>query len=89
MIPPTKASSGSQVFLVIGAVAVCFFPAVIYYITTERTDLVFRLLSAGLHFLSSNGYIDSSVVRFSRCAQSGYDYHLNIQNVYSRIAGLF
>jgi hypothetical protein len=43
---PDKSEFGSQVFLVIGTVAVCFFPAVTYYITTERTDLVFWLLSA-------------------------------------------
>lgn len=43
---PDKSEFGSQIFLVIGAVAVCFFPAVIYYITTGRTDLVFWLLSA-------------------------------------------
>lgn len=43
---PDKSEFGSQVFLVIGTVAVCFFPAVIYYITTGRTDLVFWLLSA-------------------------------------------
>ena len=43
---PDKIELFSQVFLVIGVVAVCFFPAVIYYITTERTDLLFWLLSA-------------------------------------------
>jgi hypothetical protein len=43
---PDKYEFWSQIFLVIGAVAVCFFPAVIYYIATERTDLVFWLLSA-------------------------------------------
>ncbi len=37
----------SQVFLVIGVTAVCFFPATVYYITNERTDLFFWLLSAG------------------------------------------
>jgi hypothetical protein len=44
---PDKNEFWSQVFLVIGTVAVCFFPAIIYYITTERRDLVFWLLSAG------------------------------------------
>jgi hypothetical protein len=43
---PDKSEFCSQIFLVIGAVAVCFFPAVIYYIATGRTDLVFWLLSA-------------------------------------------
>ncbi|HEY5504525.1 MAG TPA: hypothetical protein VIK28_05150 [Sedimentisphaerales bacterium] len=43
---PDKIELFSQVFLVIGVVAVCFFPAVIYYITTERIDLLFWLLSA-------------------------------------------
>ena len=43
---PDKSEFWSQVFLVIGVVAVCFFPAIIYYITTERGDLVFWLLSA-------------------------------------------
>ena len=43
---PDKIELFSQVFLVIGVVAVCFFPAVIYYIATERTDLLFWLLSA-------------------------------------------
>jgi hypothetical protein len=42
-----KSEFWSQVFLVIGVAAVCFFPAIIYYITTERTDLVFWLLLAG------------------------------------------
>jgi hypothetical protein len=43
---PNKSELGSQIFLMIGAVAVCFFPAIIYYIATERTDLLFWLLSA-------------------------------------------
>ena len=43
---PDKSEFWSQIFLVIGVVAVCFFPAVTYYIITERTDLVFWLLSA-------------------------------------------
>ncbi len=43
---PDKIELFSQVFLVIGVVAVCFFPAVIYYIVTERADLVFWLLLA-------------------------------------------
>jgi hypothetical protein len=48
---PDKSEFWSQVFLVIGVVAVCFFPAIIYYIATERRDLVFWLLSAsGIFF---------------------------------------
>jgi hypothetical protein len=43
---PDKSEFWSQIFLMIGAVAVCFFPVAIYYITTERTGLVFWLLSA-------------------------------------------
>jgi hypothetical protein len=49
---PDKSEFCSQIFLVIGAVAVCFFPAVIYYIATGRADLVFWLLLAvGVFFL--------------------------------------
>jgi hypothetical protein len=43
---PNKTEFWSQVFLVIGIVAVCLFPAIVYYITTERTDLFFWLPSA-------------------------------------------
>ena len=43
---PDKSEFWSQIFLVIGVAAVCFFPAVTYYIVTERTDLFFWLLSA-------------------------------------------
>jgi hypothetical protein len=43
---PDKSEFGSQVFLVIGTVAVCFFPAVTYYIATGRADVFFWLLSA-------------------------------------------
>jgi hypothetical protein len=42
---PDKSEFGSQIFLMIGAAAFCFFPATIYYIATERTDLLFWLLS--------------------------------------------
>jgi hypothetical protein len=42
---PDKGEFGSQLFLMFGVAAVCFFPAVIYYIITERTDLPFWLLS--------------------------------------------
>jgi len=41
----------SQVFFIIGITAVCFFPAIIYHIAFEKTDLVFKLLSAaGMFF---------------------------------------
>jgi hypothetical protein len=43
---PDKGEFSSQVFLVVGAAAVCFFPAVIYYIVTQRMDLLFWFLSA-------------------------------------------
>jgi hypothetical protein len=43
---PDKSEFGSQVFLVVGVMAVCFFPATIYYIASEQTDLLFWLLSA-------------------------------------------
>ena len=49
---PNKSEFYSQLFLVIGAVAVCFFPAVIYHITTGRIDLLFWLLSAVCVFFS-------------------------------------
>jgi len=86
---PDKIGLFSQVFLVIGVVAVCFFPAVIYYIVTERADLVFLAAVGGLYFLSPDGYVDSSIVRFGRCAQTGYDYHLDIQNVCSVLRACF
>jgi len=41
---PDKSEFWSQIFLVIGVVAVCFFPVTIYYIVTEQTDLLFWLL---------------------------------------------
>lgn len=49
---PDKAELLSQLFLVLGSVAVCFCPASVYYIFTERTDLLFWLLLAyGIFFL--------------------------------------
>jgi len=49
---PDRGDLISQLFLMLGCVAVCFCPAAIYYIITERTDLLFWLLSAyGFFFL--------------------------------------
>ena len=36
----------SQLFLVLGCIAVCFCPASVYYIVTKRTDLIYWLLVA-------------------------------------------
>jgi len=36
----------SQLFLVLGCIAVCFWPVSVYYIVTERTDLTYWLLLA-------------------------------------------
>lgn len=42
----------SQLFLVLGAIAVCFWPAGLYYVFTKKIDLVFWALSAcGIFFL--------------------------------------
>jgi hypothetical protein len=42
----------SQLFLVLGAIAVCFWPAGLYYVFTKKIDLVFWVLSAcGIFFL--------------------------------------
>ena len=49
---PDRGDLLSQLFLMLGSVAVCFCPVAIYYIITERTDLLFWLLSAyGFFFL--------------------------------------
>jgi hypothetical protein len=49
---PDKGELLSQLFLILGSVAVCFCPASVYYIFTERTDLLFWLLLAyGIFFL--------------------------------------
>jgi hypothetical protein len=47
---PDKNEFLSEFFLVIGVVAICLFPAVIYYVVTERADLLFWLLSAACIF---------------------------------------
>lgn len=42
----------SQVILLVGCVAVCFWPTAVYYVFTRRTDVWFWLLSAyGVFFL--------------------------------------
>jgi hypothetical protein len=35
----------SQIILLLGCVAICFWPVAVYYVLTERTDLWFWLLS--------------------------------------------
>lgn len=48
---PDKGDLISQLFLILGSVALCFCPAAVYYIVTERTDLLFWILSAcGMFF---------------------------------------
>ena len=42
---PDKSDLISHFFLILGAVAFCFWPAVVYYAFTNRTDVVFWLLS--------------------------------------------
>lgn len=48
---PDKSDLISHFFLILGAVAFCFWPAVVYYTYTHRADVVFWLLSAGGVFL--------------------------------------
>lgn len=49
---PDRGELLSQLFLTLGSVAVCFCPVSVYYILTERTDLLFWLLLAyGIFFL--------------------------------------
>jgi hypothetical protein len=43
---PEKGELVSQIFLMFGAVAVCLFPAMAYFIITEQTGTLFRLLLA-------------------------------------------
>jgi hypothetical protein len=41
-----------QLFLILGAIAICFWPAGLYYVFIKKTDLVFWMLSAcGIFFL--------------------------------------
>ena len=50
--PPDRGELISQLFLVFGAMAVCLCPAAVYYVVTERADLLFWVLStAGVFFL--------------------------------------
>lgn len=41
---PDKADVATQLFLVFGCLAVCFWPCAVYYSFTERADLIFWLL---------------------------------------------
>lgn len=42
----------SQLFLILGAIAICFWPVALYYVFTKKIDLVFWVLSAcGIFFL--------------------------------------
>jgi hypothetical protein len=42
----------SQLFLILGAIAICFWPAGLYYVFTKKNDSVFFVLSAcGIFFL--------------------------------------
>ena len=48
---PDKSDLVSQFFLILGSIALCFWPAVVYSAWTGRTDVIFWLLSAlGLFF---------------------------------------
>ena len=41
-----------QLFLILGAIAICFWPAGLYYVFSKKSDLVFWVLSAcGIFFL--------------------------------------
>jgi len=44
---PDKEDVISQLFLILGSVAICFWPVAVYYIFTERVDLIFWLLAGG------------------------------------------
>ena len=49
---PDKGELVWQLFLVLGAVAICFWPAAIYYLLKQQSDLWFRLLAGcGIFFL--------------------------------------
>jgi len=43
---PDRGDLISQIFLMLGCVAICFWPIAVYYIFTQRTDWTFWLLSA-------------------------------------------
>ena len=48
---PDKSDLIAQLFLILGSVAICFWPASVYYIIVRRIDSVFWLLSAcGMFF---------------------------------------
>jgi DNA-directed RNA polymerase subunit RPC12/RpoP len=49
---PGKGELVSGLFLMLGAIAICFWPVALYYVLTKRIDLVFWVLSAcGVFFL--------------------------------------
>jgi hypothetical protein len=49
---PDKGELVSQMFLVLGAIAICFWPAGLYYVLAKKVDLAFWVLSAcGIFFL--------------------------------------
>jgi len=48
---PDKGDLVSQLFLILGSVAICFWPVAVYYIFTRQTDLTFWMLAAcGIFF---------------------------------------
>ncbi len=44
--PPDRAELLSKLFLILACVAICFWPVAVYYIITERNDLIYWLLLA-------------------------------------------
>jgi hypothetical protein len=49
---PDKGELVSELFLILGAIAICFWPAALYYVFTKKVDLVFWVLSScGIFFL--------------------------------------
>ena len=48
---PDKADIISQLFLVLGSIAICFWPAAVYFVLAKKIDLIFWLLSGcGIFF---------------------------------------
>ena len=48
---PDRGDLISQIFLMLGCVAICFWPIAVYYIFTKRTDLIFWVLAGcGIFF---------------------------------------
>jgi hypothetical protein len=49
---PDKGKILSELFLILGAIAICFWPAGLYYVLAKKVDLAFWVLSAcGIFFL--------------------------------------